>query len=53
MTTINARFKKSDIGVFAQTSSDSATAGFAKGCHIVGMTLGQTFAELTSKRGTA
>ena len=41
MTTLNARFKKADIGVFAQASADSATAGFGPGCHIVGMTMGQ------------
>lgn len=41
MSTINVRFKKADIGMFAQESADIATAGFAKGCHVVGMTLGQ------------
>ena len=41
MTAANFRFKKADIGVFQQDGADSATAGFAKGCHIIGLTMGQ------------
>jgi hypothetical protein len=41
MSAANFRFKKADIGVFHQDSADAATQGFAKGCHIIGMTMGQ------------
>jgi len=41
MTVSNFRFKKAEIGVFQQESADSATQGFDKGCHIIGLTMGQ------------
>ena len=41
MTALSFRFKKAEIGVFQQAGADSATAGFAKGCHIIGLTMGQ------------
>lgn len=41
MTTHNFRFKKAEIGVFQQEGADAATAGFAKGCHVIGLTMGQ------------
>jgi len=41
MTAANFRFKKAEIGVFQQDSADAATQGFASGCHIIGLTMGQ------------
>jgi hypothetical protein len=41
MTAAKFRFKKADIGVFQQDSADRATDGFDKGCHIIGLTMGQ------------
>lgn len=41
MTAANFRFKKADIGVFQEQTADAATDGFAKGCHIIGLTMGQ------------
>lgn len=41
MTAANFRFKKAEIGVFQQDAADSATEGFANGCHIIGLTMGQ------------
>jgi len=41
MTAANFRFKKAEIGVFQEAGSDAATEGFAKGCHIIGLTMGQ------------
>lgn len=41
MTTANFRFKKADIGLFQEQNADAATAGFATGCHIIGLTMGQ------------
>ena len=37
----NFRFKKAEIGKFNQDSADSATVGFKKGCHIIGLTMGK------------
>ena len=36
----NFRFKKADIGKFNTESADTAMQGFAKGCHIIGLTMG-------------
>lgn len=36
----NFRFKKADIGVF-NSGADNALAGFGKGCHIIGLTMGE------------
>lgn len=41
MTASTFRFKKAEIGVFQEASADAATAGFAAGCHIIGLTMGQ------------
>lgn len=41
MTAANFRFKKAEIGVFQKDAADCATEGFAKGCHIIGLTMGQ------------
>jgi hypothetical protein len=41
MTTANFKFKRAEIGVFQQESADRATEGFAQGCHIMGLTMGQ------------
>lgn len=41
MTAANFRFKKADIGVFQQDGADAATYGFAMGCHLMGLTMGQ------------
>lgn len=41
MTANNFRFKKADIGVFQKDGADAATSGFAKDCHIIGLTMGQ------------
>lgn len=41
MTAHSFRFKKAEIGAFQQDSADSATVDFSKGCHIIGMTMGQ------------
>ena len=41
MTTGKFRFKKADIGVFQQDGADAATHGFSKGCHLMGLTMGQ------------
>jgi hypothetical protein len=37
----NFRFKQAEIGVFNTKSSDKAVAGFTKGCHIIGLTMGE------------
>ena len=41
MTAANFRFKKAEIGVFQEQGADAATSGFARGCHIIGLTMGQ------------
>jgi len=41
MTAANFRFKQAEIGVFQQEGADQATEGLAKGCHIIGLTMGQ------------
>lgn len=41
MTAANFRFKKAEIGVFQEQTADAATEGFASGCHIIGLTMGQ------------
>lgn len=41
MSSANFRFKKAEIGAFKQDSADAATQGFSKGCHIIGLTMGQ------------
>lgn len=41
MTAANFKFKKAEIGVFQEQTADAATAGFAAGCHIIGLTMGQ------------
>lgn len=41
MSAANFRFKKAEIGVFQQDGADRATVGFAKSCHIIGLTMGQ------------
>src|SRR5690606_14254606 len=37
----NFRFKAAEIGAFNDSTADAALSGFAKGCHILGMTMGQ------------
>jgi len=41
MTVSNFRFKKAEIGCFQQEGADAATEGFIKGCHVMGLTMGQ------------
>ena len=41
MTQQSFRFKKADIGVFQEQGADTATSGFSKRCHIIGLTMGQ------------
>ena len=41
MTASNFRFKKAEIGVFQQQGADRATEGFGRGCHVMGLTMGQ------------
>lgn len=54
----NFRFKKAEIGVFATQNSDRAVAKFDKGCHIIGLTMGEfslidLIRSLLSKTGAA
>ena len=37
----NFRFKAAEIGVFNTKSADAAVSGFDKGCHIIGLTMGE------------
>jgi len=41
MTASNFRFKKAEIGCFQQAGADAATEKFGKGCHVMGLTMGQ------------
>lgn len=40
MTASNFRFKPAEIGKFNTANSDDAVSGFTKGCHIMGLTMG-------------